>query len=234
MQGAENLRLRRVKTTRVFEEICEQIRRRVASGRLKPGDKLPAERELALEFRVSRPAVREALRSLEMSGLISLQKGVRGGAFIRPANSEALNQTLKDAVALRQLPRSKCVEAIRVIGRAIIELACDRSRLASGRIVVAPREGSRDLTGVIHLMQVAALADNELLTVLAQSLANTVEPLPNAAASVGMMRSVEKMLSAVSRGDFANAAAGWEDYLVEVFVGSGPGQQADSPAKGRR
>ena len=68
-----------VRTRRVFEDICDQIRGQVLGGILRPGDKLPAERELAEQFGVSRTAVREALRSLEIAGVVKLQKGVKGG-----------------------------------------------------------------------------------------------------------------------------------------------------------
>jgi GntR family transcriptional regulator, transcriptional repressor for pyruvate dehydrogenase complex len=227
MQGAENLRLQRVRTTRVFEEICEQIRRRVASGQLKPGDKLPPERELALEFRVSRPAVREAFRSLEMSGLILLQKGVRGGAFIRRANSEALDQTLNDAVALRQLPRASCIEAVRVIGRATIELACQRIRPAAEGSLPVPQVRSETKSStpsfIDRVGQIAGFADNELLVVLMQSLANLLGIGPGGAPT--LEASAEKMMSAVARGDSAKAVARWDSYLDELFpeaASSGP------------
>ena len=59
-----------IKTQRAFEAVCDQVRQMVADGTLKAGDKLPAERELAVRFQISRNAVREALRSLEMSGII--------------------------------------------------------------------------------------------------------------------------------------------------------------------
>jgi len=59
-----------IRTKRVFEEICEQVRREMAAGSLRPGDKLPPERELALKLGVSRAAVREALRSLEIAGVV--------------------------------------------------------------------------------------------------------------------------------------------------------------------
>ena len=100
MELTQELAFQQVKTRRVFEEICEQIRQRLATGALKPGDKLPAERELALEFKVSRPAVREALRTLEISGIVSLQKGVKGGAFIRDGNPGLLTQSLQDLMIL--------------------------------------------------------------------------------------------------------------------------------------
>jgi len=64
-----------VKSARLFEEICDQVRSRLSQGRIRPGDKLPPERTLADQFGVSRAAVREALRALEVSGLIELRKG---------------------------------------------------------------------------------------------------------------------------------------------------------------
>src|SRR5262249_20489138 len=135
--------------------------------------------ELAMEFRVSRPAVREALRSLEMSGLILLQKGVRGGAFIRPANTEALNQTLSDAMALRQVPPAKCAEAVRAVGRAMIELACQRAASPSNGSgdtpTIVSEAGPRHLTFTERVGRIAARADNEVLLVLMQSLATLVD-----------------------------------------------------------
>ena len=53
-----------IRTTRAFEEVTAQIRRRVIHGHLKAGDRLPPERELALKLGVSRSTVREALRGL--------------------------------------------------------------------------------------------------------------------------------------------------------------------------
>ena len=66
-----------IHTRRTFEEICERIREQLALGVLKPGDKLPAERELAQQLCVSRNVLREALRSLEMAGVLKLPKGCR-------------------------------------------------------------------------------------------------------------------------------------------------------------
>ena len=57
---------------RTFEEIINQIKANIEEGRLKRGDKLPTERALAAQFQVSRNTVREALRTLEISGFIIL------------------------------------------------------------------------------------------------------------------------------------------------------------------
>ena len=65
---------------RVSSEIVHQIERLILEGVLRPGDKLPAERDLASEFGVSRPTLREALALLETSGLLSARQG--GGTYV--------------------------------------------------------------------------------------------------------------------------------------------------------
>src|SRR5260370_12855752 len=70
-----------VKSTRIYEEIVRQVKRLIAEGKLKSGDRLPPERDLAEKFMVSRTAVREALRALEGSGLIDVRAGE--AAFVR-------------------------------------------------------------------------------------------------------------------------------------------------------
>ncbi|MCU1401520.1 MAG: hypothetical protein JWN62_4629 [Acidimicrobiales bacterium] len=55
----------------------------IAEGRSKPGDMLPSEKDLILRFRVARPTMREAMRILEVDGLVDFRVGARGGAFMR-------------------------------------------------------------------------------------------------------------------------------------------------------
>src|SRR5437868_6146183 len=68
-----------VAVARASSAIAEQIRTAILSGRLKAGDRLSPERELAEQFGVSRVTVRDALRSLEAMGLIAVKVGARGG-----------------------------------------------------------------------------------------------------------------------------------------------------------
>ena len=71
-------KFRPIHTRRAFEEICERIREQLALGVLKPGDKLPPERDLAQQLGVSRNVLREALRSLEMAGVLAAAEGRQG------------------------------------------------------------------------------------------------------------------------------------------------------------
>jgi GntR family transcriptional repressor for pyruvate dehydrogenase complex len=71
---------RTVHKIRVSEEIIEQVRDLITSGRLKPGDRLPAEREFAQTLSVSRSAVREAIRAMESLGIVEARPGE--GTFV--------------------------------------------------------------------------------------------------------------------------------------------------------
>jgi len=69
------------KTEKISDQIIGQIRDAILSGRFKPGDRVASEKELVVNFGVSKASVREALRVLEAMGLIEIRKGVSGGVF---------------------------------------------------------------------------------------------------------------------------------------------------------
>lgn len=71
-----------VKSNKISQHIIDQIRSAIFEGRLKPGDKLPSEREMIGKFKVSKATLREALRSLEVLGFLEIRKGVSGGGFV--------------------------------------------------------------------------------------------------------------------------------------------------------
>jgi len=71
-----------VKQLRVSEAVIEQLKESILSGNFKPGDKLPSERDLSEQFKVSRVAVREGLRKLEHAGFIVTRQGVTGGTYV--------------------------------------------------------------------------------------------------------------------------------------------------------
>ncbi|MFM0262960.1 FadR/GntR family transcriptional regulator [Paraburkholderia sediminicola] len=81
---------KKLRGERASDEIAAQIRAKLAAGNLPVGTRLPAERLLAEQFGVSRNTLREALRSLEHAGLISLHKGTNGDAIVQDRSSEAI------------------------------------------------------------------------------------------------------------------------------------------------
>lgn len=111
---------------RAFEEIANQIRELVANGKLKPGDRLPAERELSAKFNVSRNTLREALRALELSGMIELRKGATGGAFVRSGSSGVIVNGLRDLYHLGAITPQHLTEARIWISSIVVRVACER------------------------------------------------------------------------------------------------------------
>jgi len=80
--------LKPIRTRKIYEQIVDQIGHLVAQGQLKPGDRLPSERELVERFQVSRASIREAISALEMMGLIEVRSGE--GTYIRQVNIESV------------------------------------------------------------------------------------------------------------------------------------------------
>src|ERR1700743_2069731 len=91
---AESELFNRVSLGRISEVIVEQIRLLMRQGQLKPGDRLPPERDPCERFGVSRVTVREALRMLESSGLVEIRVGARGGAFVTAPSSNRVGEGL--------------------------------------------------------------------------------------------------------------------------------------------
>lgn len=123
-------RPRATKPRRAFEMIYDKVRGDLAKGVLKTGDKLPAERELAEQLGFSRSAVREALRALEATGLVQLQKGVAGGAFIRGGDPEALGRSINDIIVLGKIPLRDVMDVRGLLLGRAVHLVCARGSAA--------------------------------------------------------------------------------------------------------
>ena len=114
-----------VRRSRIYEHIVERIQGLIAEGKLKPGDQLPPERVLAETFRVSRTSVREALRALEMSGLIEGRQG--GGTFVRTPSVDDLVQPLASALLAGKRELVNVLEVREILEPALASLAAERA-----------------------------------------------------------------------------------------------------------
>ncbi|MDO9460987.1 MAG: GntR family transcriptional regulator [Alphaproteobacteria bacterium] len=157
----------------MFEEICEQVRREMAAGALRPGDKLPPERDLALKLRVSRTAVREALRSLEIAGVVGLQKGSKGGAFILKGDPDLVTRSIRDMFYLGRISLDSLTEARTLVMQIAMQLACERIRPTT---IAALEKNVDRLTG---LPPTGAVSDRlaisaEFYRLVSQATDNTV------------------------------------------------------------
>lgn len=111
---------------RAFDEIIAQIRGLIQSGDLTVGDRLPSERALAEQFSVSRNTVREALRMLEIAGLIRLKRGATGGAFIAGADVTVAANSLFDALQVSDFSLADVTQTLLGMSSMAAEAACLR------------------------------------------------------------------------------------------------------------
>jgi GntR family transcriptional repressor for pyruvate dehydrogenase complex len=89
-----------VRRTKVYEEVAGRIRRLIGEGRLRPGDKLPPERELAAALGVSRTSVRDAIRTLQMTGLLEPRQGE--GTVVRELSADSVVAPIASALLSRR------------------------------------------------------------------------------------------------------------------------------------
>lgn len=114
-----------ISSLRAADEIEAQIRDQIAQGRLRPGDKLPAERDLSQRFNVSRNTLREALRALEQAKLIELRKGAHGGAFVRHGDAATIAKSMRDLYHLGAITPKQLTDARIWLSRMIVGIVCE-------------------------------------------------------------------------------------------------------------
>jgi GntR family transcriptional repressor for pyruvate dehydrogenase complex len=120
--------LKAVRKIRIYEEVVGQLHQLIEAGKLKAGDRLPSERELAETFRVSRSSVREAIKTLENEGLVITRPG--SGTFITAVDVEALIQPLASLLSRGKDALIDLVEMRRLIEPSIAALAAERATSA--------------------------------------------------------------------------------------------------------
>ena len=167
-----------VQSSRLYEQIVEQIEQSVQKGDLKPGDQLPAERELAEQFGVSRTAVREAVKALREKGLVEAYPGK--GTFITSGSSNPMRQSIDRMMRSAQVDAtSSLVEVREILEPEIAALAAVRAteeNLNSLRESVAVMDAAkRDPDAYIEAdldfhLELAEAAANPLILSLIDSI----------------------------------------------------------------
>lgn len=120
------MELKPIKTRKIYEEIVEQIRELVMRGDLKPGDKLPSERDLVERLQVSRASIREALSALEMMGLLEVRSGE--GTFMRKLKPESVIAPLAWMLSIEKGTLQELLEVRKILEVQAAQLATQRAR----------------------------------------------------------------------------------------------------------
>lgn len=157
-----------LRSSRLYEQIVQQIEESVLNGSLKPGDQLPAERDLAQRLGVSRTAVREAVKALREKGLVEAYSG--RGTFITDGTSHAARQSFDLMVKIGQPEGSPHLAELRLILEpGIAALAASR---AGDEHVAAMREAVTVMDRAHKNPEVYIEADLDFHLALAEAAAN--------------------------------------------------------------
>jgi GntR family transcriptional regulator, transcriptional repressor for pyruvate dehydrogenase complex len=218
-----------VRTSRLYEQIVQQIEESIVKGALKPGDQLPAERELAQKFGVSRTAVREAVKALREKGLVEAYSG--RGTFITDGTTHAVRQSLDLMVKIGQPDGSTNLAEVRAI------LEPEIAALAAQRIQDSELGTMREAVAVMdkagHDPDAYIEADLDFHLALAEGAANPLI-LSLLDSIVGLLREQrlrifrvpggpergqihhKRILAAVEKHDAEEARQAMRDHLTQV------------------
>jgi DNA-binding FadR family transcriptional regulator len=121
------MRFRTAKQSRVFQDVVNQIQEAILRRELRPGDTLPAEREMKEMFGTSRGTLREALRVLEQKGLIEIRLGAGGGAVIRDSPAAPFSESLDLLIRFRKISLDHLAEFREGVEGAVAALAAEKA-----------------------------------------------------------------------------------------------------------
>ena len=168
-----------IESKRTFEEISSKVKALIFDGTLKPGDRLPSELELAKQFGVGRQSVREALRLLELSGFVSIQKGYGGGPIVKDTISTRIRNLYLDAFRMEKITVAEFTSARLAIEKAILDEVIDKAddsdikriqaNLAEAEELIADKKMATDENFDFHAL-LASASKNKVFIILEKSI----------------------------------------------------------------
>jgi DNA-binding FadR family transcriptional regulator len=196
-----------VATRRTFEEAVEQIADKIRSGDLGVGDRLPSERDLAAQMRISRPTVREAVKMLAEAGVLEVRRGQSGGIFVR---SELVpRELLRSGWEMRVSEVSGVLEARRLLEPRVAQLAAVHATEADFARMRATIDRQRELAATKDFLRNEDLflqLDLKFHLLIARATGNST--------IVSLMRQLFRRLE-IAR-DMAVHAATVPDWVIDV------------------
>jgi GntR family transcriptional repressor for pyruvate dehydrogenase complex len=233
------------KPHRISSNIVQQIREAVLSGELKPGDRLPSEKELAEMFSVSKSSLREAIRALDALGLVNVRQGVSGGTFIREVDRETAisslfnyiyfqNPSIREFIQLRIMiePQIAAIAAQKADAEDLDDLENNlrlmRGKLDSGTF-------SYELDRYFH-QRIAEIAGNRLICFVLDSLKNAIANIElqlelDARFCMNVYRSHQRIVAALRLQDPTAAKVEMAQHIEAVEKELTGCCNADSPFK---
>ena len=217
-----------IKQLRVSEEVAKQLKQSILLGNFNSGDKLPAERNLAEEFQVSRVAIREALRKLENSGFIVTRQGVTGGAYVTDLTFEYLVSAFLDLFLANKISIPELRQVRLIIEPEVAQLAASnitpeytqrlKHSLEVEELPISSLSEDMERKQKVHII-LAEMSGNRILEALVRSIMGLTRTAVEAAEAdprfmhpSGMHRPI---VEAVFAGNAEAAAAAMKKHGIE-------------------
>jgi len=215
---------------RLYQEIVDQIQQQILSGALKPGDQIPAERDLAERFGVSRTAVREAIKSLTEKGLIEVFVG--RGTFVTNLTTDRVVESITLLLRNEQHNIESLQEARELLEVATARLAATRrsdAHVARLRAITSEMEEEQSISPRLvdgdteFHVEVARATGNPVLALFSQTIVSLLRAerlyrddvqTPLATAFAGH----REIVDAIEDRDEARASQAMTDHLAHVSV----------------
>jgi DNA-binding FadR family transcriptional regulator len=160
---------------RIFEDLVAQIEGAILDGRLKAGDRLPAQRDLVEMFQTSRGPLREALRVLEQKGLLDIKRGVRGGAVVKQPGMTPVAESLGLLVRHRKITLSELSEFREGVEGNVAAIAAQRATPADIRqIKKLLGQAKKHSTAGVGAWEPFCQVDNHIHVAIAKAAGNRV------------------------------------------------------------
>ena len=206
--------------------IIADVRRAVSEHRIKPGDTLGTEKDLAARYDVSRIVARDALRSLEALGVIEIRMGKGGGARIAKGNPQLFAEALAIQLDLTGIGPGEVIDAQRAIECMAAELAAEnatpadiariRQLLTEAERTIAQRDEYTRVSKAFHFA-VAEASHNRVLVVQLISLDHVAWPMRNTTLTPAVARRVldvhKELASLIEMRDPAGARHLMDDHM---------------------
>ncbi len=221
----------RIKPKRAFDEISGEIKRLIFKGVLKPGDRLPSETELANQFGVGRQTIREALRLLELSGFISMQKGGVGGPLVVDTILNTISNSFLDAFQMGRITIDELTLARLAIERMVVEsllahgldeedVQALRDNVSQARKKVAGNMHAYEENTQFHKL-LARASKNHLFIILTESILTVVAHFRSILGADPKLTDKtigahERIIDALVKGNRKKALILLEAHLLEI------------------
>jgi GntR family transcriptional repressor for pyruvate dehydrogenase complex len=228
---------RRVSVPKASDILADHLRKRIQDGTLAEGTALPVERELAAAVGLGRQTVRDALRVLEIEGLVVTRPGRAGGSFVRRPDAGTLERNLHALVSGRGIRFRSVLEAREALEPAAARLAALHRTPADLALLDEAAERLASAEDVPTFLRcntdwhvaIATASHNEIIEAVVNSLSRVIlrsteiDEINSEATMAMTLRAHDRILAAIRAGDGARAAAAMSKHvhsyreLVETY-----------------